>query len=112
VVRRPALHEVRARLANLRAVSEETNVFLRRVRATFGQAVLDGGQADLMACRALLNALLHFAARVGHGESPGKGRGVAALGNRSHGRHVVRPLTRLVLWRLRRRNVGNGKNPH
>ncbi len=56
-------HEVRARLADLRTVEEQADVVLRGVFATHAQAVVDGLQADVVARRAPVDAVVH---RRGH----------------------------------------------
>lgn len=52
-------HEVRARLANLRAVEQEAEVLRACVFAPLLQAVLDRFEADLVARRARLDAASH-----------------------------------------------------
>src|SRR5688572_5752097 len=58
VVRRPAQHEVRAHLADLRAVEQDADHVHVRVLATFGEAILRRHGADGVAVEALLDAAL------------------------------------------------------
>jgi hypothetical protein len=64
--RRVAQHEIGARLTNIGAVEQQTNMSGLRMSATHTQTVRHRFQADAVALQTILDTLLNFLILLGH----------------------------------------------